>query len=186
MMRNEIIIALLVATSIAIVAAHGNHGGRGSHSVQWEKGFEHDKVERMTNPRTQALSTISRAVVTGAVRAAAAKVDATLPIGTPLAGFNWGPRRVPHWPLPEIREYTTFMMPSTGVMQPTWAKALVIEAGTESVCFVTLEQHRWSWVSVPGSCCWAYVVSLARLCSSHHWSLFFALLSLLFLDGVLL
>lgn len=78
-------------------------------------------------------------ITPGPVRAGVAKIDGTLPLGTPLAGFNHGDRRVPHWPLPHVREFTTFMMPSTGVMDPTWIKALVIEAGSERVCFVTID-----------------------------------------------
>jgi hypothetical protein len=44
---------------------------------------------------------------------------ATLPVGAPLAGFNFGARRVPHWPIPEFKEYTTFMTPSVGVFMHT-------------------------------------------------------------------
>eukprot|EP00698_Gefionella_okellyi_P020707 TRINITY_DN6544_c0_g1_i1.p1 TRINITY_DN6544_c0_g1~~TRINITY_DN6544_c0_g1_i1.p1 ORF type:complete len:478 (+),score=110.22 TRINITY_DN6544_c0_g1_i1:248-1681(+) len=77
--------------------------------------------------------------VDGTLRAGVAKVDGTLPMGVPLAGFNWGPRRVPHWPVPEIRDFTTFMMPSTGVDTPTWVKALVIDTGSTQVAFATMD-----------------------------------------------
>jgi neutral ceramidase len=69
-----------------------------------------------------------------------AKVNATLPIGTPLAGYNHGARRVPYWPLPQPGEYTTFMTPSKGIIDPIWARALVIDDGKgHRVCFVSLD-----------------------------------------------
>ncbi|XP_065899909.1 neutral ceramidase-like isoform X2 [Dysidea avara] len=67
------------------------------------------------------------------------KVDATLPDGVPLAGYNYADRRVPHWPEPQETKYTTWMMPSKGHLQPTWVKALVIDTGDEQICFVTLD-----------------------------------------------
>jgi len=72
-------------------------------------------------------------------QAGASKVDATLPLGTPLAGFNHAQRRVPYWPIPQFGTYTTFMMPSTGVLDPTWTKALVIDNGEEQIAFITLD-----------------------------------------------
>lgn len=36
---------------------------------------------------------------------------------------------MPKWPLPQPAEYTTFMMPSKGVLEPTWIRALVIDDG---------------------------------------------------------
>lgn len=57
----------------------------------------------------------------------AAKVGAEVPVvkrkknyqpkncpGVPLAGYNHGERRVPHWPLPVKTKYTYFMTPSQG------------------------------------------------------------------------
>jgi len=73
-------------------------------------------------------------------KAGAAKVDGTLPVGVPIAGYNHGDRRVPHWPIPEWGEYTAFMTPSEGVMNPTWVKALVIDdENGERICFVTTD-----------------------------------------------
>ncbi|XP_065899921.1 neutral ceramidase B-like [Dysidea avara] len=66
-----------------------------------------------------------------------AKVDATLPVGVPLAGY--GERRVPDWPLAKETKYTTWMLPSTGHLTPTWVKALVIDTGDEQICFVTVD-----------------------------------------------
>jgi hypothetical protein len=37
----------------------------------------------------------------GVFKASATKVNATLPIGVPLAGYNHGHRRVKNWPLPQ-------------------------------------------------------------------------------------
>jgi len=71
--------------------------------------------------------------------AGVAKVNGTLPMGTPLAGFNWGPRRVPYWPIPIFRQYTTFMEPSVGIIDPTWVKAVVIDNGSERLAFLTLD-----------------------------------------------
>lgn len=55
-------------------------------------------------------------------QAGVAKINASLPIGVPLAGYNYPPRRVPYWPAPIFREYTTFMEPSEGYWNPTWVK----------------------------------------------------------------
>lgn len=54
------------------------------------------------------------------LRAGVAKVDASAPIGVPLAGeaipafltagYNHGPRRVPKWPEPKNGNYTTVRM----------------------------------------------------------------------------
>eukprot|EP01116_Phalansterium_solitarium_P025407 TRINITY_DN9709_c1_g2_i1.p1 TRINITY_DN9709_c1_g2~~TRINITY_DN9709_c1_g2_i1.p1 ORF type:complete len:500 (-),score=133.82 TRINITY_DN9709_c1_g2_i1:217-1716(-) len=60
--------------------------------------------------------------------AGVAEVDATLPIGVPLAGYNYPPRRTNVWPIPDFKEYTTFMGPSVGVLEPTYVRALVMTA----------------------------------------------------------
>lgn len=72
-------------------------------------------------------------------RAGVSKVNATLPVGVPLAGYNHGDRRVKLWPLPDLRKYTNFMTPSVGHLQPTWVKALVIDDGQTKFCFVTVD-----------------------------------------------
>ncbi len=43
------------------------------------------------------------------VNAGSARINATLPLGTPLAGYNHGARRVKDWPIPDPKEYTTWM-----------------------------------------------------------------------------
>eukprot|EP00698_Gefionella_okellyi_P007333 TRINITY_DN1787_c0_g1_i1.p1 TRINITY_DN1787_c0_g1~~TRINITY_DN1787_c0_g1_i1.p1 ORF type:complete len:441 (+),score=106.36 TRINITY_DN1787_c0_g1_i1:19-1341(+) len=72
-------------------------------------------------------------------RAGAAKVDATLPVGAPLAGYNYAPRRVNDWPLPHFGEYTTWMNPSIGVYDPNYVKALVIDTGAKRFCFAAMD-----------------------------------------------
>lgn len=73
------------------------------------------------------------------LRAGVAKIDGSLPIGIPLAGFNHGQRRVPYWPIPDPTPYTTWMTPSTGIMDPTWVKALVLDNGVTQVAFITFD-----------------------------------------------
>ncbi|KJE90076.1 hypothetical protein CAOG_01451 [Capsaspora owczarzaki ATCC 30864] len=75
----------------------------------------------------------------GSVRAGVSKVDATMPIGVPLGGYNHGERRVPNWPLPIRTNYTYWMTPSVGHLDPTWAKALVIDDGNTKFCFATID-----------------------------------------------
>jgi len=78
-------------------------------------------------------------VEAGNFRAGASKIDGTLPIGAPLAGYNHGDRRVPNWPLFQMTPFTSWMTPSQGIMNPTWIKALVVDSGNERVCFVSLD-----------------------------------------------
>jgi neutral ceramidase len=78
-------------------------------------------------------------VACGPVKAGVAKVDGTLPVGTPLAGFNHGARRVPHWPLPHVTDFTTFMTGSTGALNPTWTKALILDDGETRVALCTFD-----------------------------------------------
>jgi len=71
--------------------------------------------------------------------AGVSKVNATLPLGVPLAGFNYGPRRVTLWPIPEPSTYTTWMNGNVGHLDPNWAKAAVIDNGLERFAFVTMD-----------------------------------------------
>lgn len=45
------------------------------------------------------------------LRAGAAKINGTLPVGVPLAGYNHGQRRAARYPLPKFTQYTTWMAP---------------------------------------------------------------------------
>ena len=74
-----------------------------------------------------------------AIRAGVAKVNATMPTGVPLAGYNYAPRASSSYPLPKETPFTTFMGPSVGHRDTTWAKALVLETDETSVCFVTFD-----------------------------------------------
>jgi len=67
------------------------------------------------------------------------KINGTLPIGTPLAGYNHAQRRVPFWPVPEFLQYTTFMTPSVGIIDPTWVKAVVLDNSVTQIAFITLD-----------------------------------------------
>ena len=53
--------------------------------------------------------------------------------------YNHGARRVPHWPIPELKKYTTFMTPSVGVADPVYTRAVVIDDGTTKICMVTID-----------------------------------------------
>eukprot|EP01112_Ceratiomyxa_fruticulosa_P020747 TRINITY_DN7153_c0_g1_i1.p1 TRINITY_DN7153_c0_g1~~TRINITY_DN7153_c0_g1_i1.p1 ORF type:complete len:465 (-),score=91.10 TRINITY_DN7153_c0_g1_i1:73-1467(-) len=76
----------------------------------------------------------------GTVRAGVAKIDGTLPIGIPLAGYNHAQRRYEYWPLIKSTPYTNWMTPSVGIMDPTWVKALVIDDGEGTqMCIVTVD-----------------------------------------------
>lgn len=62
-----------------------------------------------------------------------------MPLGVPLAGYNYAPRAGPFWPIPSPGEYTTWMEPSQGLWNPTWIKALVLDNGEDTVAFVTMD-----------------------------------------------
>ncbi len=72
--------------------------------------------------------------------AGVAKVDCSLPTGAPLAGINHGGRRVKDWPIPKPTKYTTWMTPSTGLMEDgIWCRALTIQSDGQLVSFVTID-----------------------------------------------
>jgi hypothetical protein len=70
--------------------------------------------------------------------AGASAVDATPPVGVPLAGYGNGNRRL-SFPDLDPFNYHTFLRPSSGVRDPVYAKALVLDDGTERVCIVALD-----------------------------------------------
>ncbi len=71
-------------------------------------------------------------------QAGVAKVDATPNVGVPLAGYSNGRRRLL---LPDINPFNdyTFFRPSEGILDPIFAKALVLDNGKERICLVTLD-----------------------------------------------
>ncbi|EGD78316.1 hypothetical protein PTSG_09383 [Salpingoeca rosetta] len=71
--------------------------------------------------------------------AGVAHVNATLPLGVPLAGYNHGDRRVPYWPIPNNTAYTTFMTPSVGVMDDTNVRCLALRQGNTRAFIVTAD-----------------------------------------------
>lgn len=87
-----------------------------------------------------AVASASGPVPTGMVIAGASKVDLQIPVGVPLAGYNHGTRRVPHWPLKEVKEYTSYMMPSVGQLEPSYARALYIQdPDGRAVCYLSCD-----------------------------------------------
>ncbi len=74
----------------------------------------------------------------GQITAGAARVDATPPIGVPLAGFGGATRRRL---LPDINpfDYHTLFNPSTGIMDPIYARTVIIDDGTDQVAIVTID-----------------------------------------------
>ena len=72
-------------------------------------------------------------------RAGAAKVDLAPPVGVPLGGYF--ARHSPLWPLPDPdhTNYTWRFKASTGVRDPVFVKALVLETAEVSLAHVTLD-----------------------------------------------
>jgi hypothetical protein len=87
-----------------------------------------------------SIAAASGPVPTGTVIAGASKVDLEIPVGVPLSGYNHGTRRVPHWPLKEVTDYTSYMMPSKGQLEPSYARALYIQDPSGSaVCYLSCD-----------------------------------------------
>lgn len=74
----------------------------------------------------------------GPYEAGAASVDATPPVGVPLAGFGGGARRLS---FPDLNpfDFHTFLAPSTGTHDPLHVRALVLGNGHERVCLVSMD-----------------------------------------------
>jgi len=86
------------------------------------------------------IASASGPVPTGTVIAGASKVDLEIPVGVPLSGYNHGTRRVPHWPLKQVTQYTSYMMPSVGQLEPSYARALYIQdAAGSAVCYLSCD-----------------------------------------------
>ena len=73
------------------------------------------------------------------MNAGVAKIDATLPLGVPLAGYNHGDRRVADWPIPVAKNYSNWMTGNIGVQSPIYARALVLQTNLTSVCYLTMD-----------------------------------------------
>lgn len=76
--------------------------------------------------------------VSADLTAGAARVDITPPVGVPLGGFGEAPRRLSMPDLDPFNYYTLFA-PSVGVLDPLYARALVLSDGTDKVAIVTLD-----------------------------------------------
>ncbi|MBI4617087.1 MAG: neutral/alkaline non-lysosomal ceramidase N-terminal domain-containing protein [Planctomycetes bacterium] len=89
-------------------------------------------------PLVSAFASAFRTAGPSRLRAGAAAVDVTPPVGVPLAGYGGGKRRL--FP-PDFNpnNYHQFMSPSTGVRDPLVAKALVLDDGTDRIAFLKLD-----------------------------------------------
>lgn len=74
----------------------------------------------------------------GALRAGAARVDITPPVGVPLGGYGGGARRLARPDLDPF-DYHTLLAPSEGVLDPLYARALVLADGEETVALVSVD-----------------------------------------------
>lgn len=88
-------------------------------------------VARMTAAQkiAQVLNQVQSVPNAGPLLVGVSKVDGSLPIGVPLAGYNHGARRVKNWPIPDPKDYTFWMTPSVGIMDPLWIRAVAIDDG---------------------------------------------------------
>ena len=77
-------------------------------------------------------------IVEGKFHAGVAVMDVTPPVGVPLAGYGGGDRRmdVPDF---DPTNYHTWLVPSEGVLDPIYAKALVLSDGETKVAFLALD-----------------------------------------------
>lgn len=65
-------------------------------------------------------------------------VDATPPLGVPLGGYGGGERRL-SFPDLDPFNFHTFFAPSEGILDPIFAKALVLSDGLNKVAILTLD-----------------------------------------------
>ena len=73
------------------------------------------------------------------LNAGVSKVDATLPLGVPLAGYNHGARRVKDYPIPVALNYSNWMTGNIGVQSPIYARALILQTNLTSVLYLTMD-----------------------------------------------
>jgi hypothetical protein len=72
----------------------------------------------------------------GVLHAGAAKVEITPAIGVPLAGYSG--RRL-SFPNLNPFNYHTYFKPSDGILEPLYARSLVLDNGSERVCIVVVD-----------------------------------------------
>jgi neutral ceramidase len=72
------------------------------------------------------------------VRAGAATINITPRKGVPLGGYGGGKRRLKRVDLNPFNDHT-FLVPSTGVLDPLFARALVLEQGKKKLCILTID-----------------------------------------------
>lgn len=125
-------VAALVAAACAFVAC----------------GDAHDVAQAPAAPSTDAggpaseasapppASSSTDAAVEGDLRAGVAVVDATPPIGVPLAGYTKRRRLVPDF---DPSNYIHFFGPSESARDPIQAKALVLDSGGQRVTFLAVD-----------------------------------------------
>ncbi|MDF1666026.1 MAG: neutral/alkaline non-lysosomal ceramidase N-terminal domain-containing protein [Planctomycetota bacterium] len=70
--------------------------------------------------------------------AGAAQIEITPGKGVPLGGYGGGKRRLKRADFNPFNSHT-FLAPATGVLDPLYAKALVIKQGKEKVCLLTID-----------------------------------------------
>lgn len=73
------------------------------------------------------------------LRAGAASVDITPPVGVPLAGYGGLGRRLPVPDLLGLYPYAFWFKPSRGIHLPIMARALVLERGEVRVLWITVD-----------------------------------------------
>jgi hypothetical protein len=68
-----------------------------------------------------------------------ASVDVTPALGTPLGGYGGGGRRLASPDFGNRYPYATFFKPSTGVIDPIRAKAMILKQGTRQLLWIGLD-----------------------------------------------
>lgn len=72
------------------------------------------------------------------LKAGASSIDITPRKGVPLGGYGGGKRRLKRADLNPFNDHA-LLTPSTGVLDPLYARALVLTQGSEKVCFLTID-----------------------------------------------
>jgi neutral ceramidase len=72
------------------------------------------------------------------LRAGSSEIEITPKKGVPLGGYGGGNRRLARPDLDPFNDHT-FLSPSTGVLDPLFAKAVVIESEQKKLCILTID-----------------------------------------------